>query len=142
MKSLFMAFLGISGGITIGSAIAAFLTLLRLIPRITQITETNEHIRLFEYVMMLGAVMFSFIYFSDFKLNMSKYLCIPVGLIMGTFLGLFTSALAEVLNVIPVLVKKLKAKHELEFIIIALIFGKLAGALYYWLGIMRVRSLF
>ncbi|NLJ78080.1 MAG: stage V sporulation protein AB [Tissierellia bacterium] len=142
MKLFFMGFLGLAGGITVGSAIAAFLTLLSLIPRITQITETNEHIKIFEYVMILGATIFSFIYFSDLRLNMSKYICIPVGLIMGTFLGLFTSALAEVLNVIPVFVKKFKAKHDLQFIIIALIFGKLAGALYYWLGIVKVKNLF
>ncbi len=136
-KAALMVLLGLSGGITVGSAAAAFLTLLKLVPRITQVTETNEYIKLFEYVMIIGATIFSFIYFSQFSFKVSKYICIPIGLVMGTFLGLFTSALAEVLNVIPVFAKKFKAKNELKYIIAALILGKLAGSLYYWLVFVK-----
>ena len=56
---------------------------------------------------------------------------------MGTFLGLFSSALAEVLNVIPVFSKKFKMKHQLKFIIVALMFGKVAGSLLYWLVFIK-----
>lgn len=136
-KAALMVLLGLSGGITVGSAAAAFLTLLKLVPRITQVTETNEYIKLFEYVMIIGATIFSFIYFSQFSFKVSKYICIPIGLVMGTFLGLFTSALAEVLNVIPVFAKKFKAKNELKYIIAALILGKLTGSLYYWLVFVK-----
>mgnify|MGYP000980189750 FL=1 len=56
---------------------------------------------------------------------------------MGTFVGLFASALAEVLNVVPVFAKKFKVKHELKFIIGALIFGKVVGSLFYWLVFIK-----
>ncbi|NLW22131.1 MAG: stage V sporulation protein AC [Tissierellia bacterium] len=129
--------IGLSAGITIGSAAAAFLTLLKVVPRLVQVTETSSHMKLFEYTLTIGFTIFSFIYFSDFNLKLNKYIAIPVGLIMGTFIGLFSSALAEVLNVIPVFAKKLKVKHELAYIIYALIFGKLIGSLYYWLIFLR-----
>lgn len=137
MKSILMVLIGVSGGITVGSAAAAFLTLIKIVPRIVQVTETNEHIKLFQYTITIGAIIFSFVYFSDFSFRISKYLSIPVGLIMGIFIGLFASALAEVLNVIPVFTKKFKAKHELKFIVAALIFGKTLGALYYWLVFIK-----
>lgn len=137
IKEILLVLIGISTGITIGSAAAAFLTLLRLVPRMAQITESNRHIKLFQHSITIGAIIFSFIHFLDFSLKLNKYFAIPVGLIMGTFLGLFSSALAEVLNVIPVFAKKFKLKHELKFVIGALIFGKLAGSLFYWLSFIK-----
>lgn len=137
-KMFFMALVGMSAGVTIGSAAAAFFTLLKFIPRLVQITESHDHIKLFESVITLGATVSSLLYFSHFTFRWNRLSCIPIGLAMGIFLGLFTSALAEVLNVIPVFSKKFKIKHELKFIIIALIFGKLAGALYYWLFYIKI----
>jgi len=136
-KTILLCFIGISAGITVGSAIAAFIALLQIIPRLTQITETRDYIKLYEYAFTLGATLFSFIYFSTFNFNLNKYLCIFLGLTMGTFVGLFASALAEVLNVVPVFAKKFKVKHELKFIIGALIFGKVVGSLFYWLVFIK-----
>jgi stage V sporulation protein AB len=64
---------------------------------------------------------------------LSKYLTIPIGLILGIFIGLLSSALAEVLNVIPVLSKKLKIKDNLKYIVWTLMLGKVAGSLYFWI---------
>ncbi|WP_336512975.1 stage V sporulation protein AB [Clostridium sp. Cult1] len=118
---------------TVGSAAAAFLTLLKIVPRVTQITETEEYIKIYEYIIIIGGTIASFIYFSSFKINISKYFSVLIGIAIGIFYGLFASALAEVLNVMPVFAKKFKAKHQLKFIIAALILGKLIGSLYYWL---------
>ena len=134
---MLMVLIGISVGITVGSAAAAFITLLEFIPRLTQVTETREYIKLYQYTFILSATIFSFIYFSTFNFKLNKYFSIPIGLTMGTFLGLFSSALAEVLNVIPVFSKKFKMKHQLKFIIVALMFGKVAGSLLYWLVFIK-----
>lgn len=131
-KAILMCLIGISAGITVGSAAAAFITLLQIIPRLTQITETRENIKLYEYIFTLSGTIFSFIYFSTSNLKLNKYFCIPIGVVMGSFLGLFSSALAEILNVVPVFAKKFKIKHELKFIIAALMLGKITGSLLYW----------
>ena len=120
-KAILLSLIGVSTGITVGSAAAAFLTLLKIVPRVTQVTETKKYIKLFEYVIIIGGIFAGLIYFSDIKLGTLKYLSVPVGITIGVFYGLFASALAEVLNVIPVFAKKFKAKHELKFIIGALI---------------------
>lgn len=114
------------------------MTLLKIVPRAAQATDTDDYIKLYEYGIIIGGTISSFIYFSNFKLSISKYFAIPVGIMIGIFFGLFASALAEVLNVIPVFAKKFKAKHELQYIIGALIFGKVVGALYYWLIFKKV----
>ena len=138
MKNILIFLIGISGGITVGSAIAAFFTLLEFVPRIAQITETEDNIVFFEYSMVLGATIGSVLSYTNFNLGLNKFVVIIVGILSGTFLGLFTSALAEVLDVIPVLAKKFKIKHQLMFIIISLIIGKIVGSLFYFLVFLKL----
>ena len=137
LKSILSCIIGLSGGITVGSAIAAFITLLKFVPRISQITETGKKIVFYGYSLMLGATIFSFIYFLDLNLRFHWFIVLVISGIIGIFLGLFTSALAEVLNVIPVFAKKFKVKHELIYIIGALIFGKVLGSIFYFLIFLK-----
>lgn len=137
MKNLFLVLIGVSGGITAGSAIAAFFTLLKFVPRVVQITGTHEHIVVYEYAMIFGAATGSLLSYIDFSFGFSPLFIILIGVLCGIFLGLFTSALAEVLNVIPVFAKKFKVKGELLYIIIALILGKVAGSLFFFLIFLK-----
>ncbi len=47
------------------------------------------------------------LYIFKFKINISKYFSVLIGIAIGIFYGLFASALAEVLNVMPVFAKKI-----------------------------------
>lgn len=137
MKIILIILIGIAGGITVGSAIAAFFTLLKFVARIAQITETWDNIALYEYCMVGGAVLGSVLCYGDINFGLNKFMIILIGLSSGIFLGLFTSALAEVLNVIPVFAKKFKIKHELTYVIAALILGKVFGSLFYFLVFLK-----
>lgn len=137
MKSMLMALVGLSAGITIGGAVAAFITLLDVIPRLAQITETKDYIKFYQHSFTLGATVFSFMYFFDFSVRSNKYFGVFVIFIMGAFIGLFSSALAEVLNVIPVFAKKFKIKHKLKYIIISLLIGKVTGSIWYWITFIK-----
>ncbi|MFY9214833.1 MAG: stage V sporulation protein AB [Tissierellaceae bacterium] len=133
MVELFMILLGLSGGLIVGGALAAFVTLLEIIQRLVQISETPNHLKLYQNAYTLGAITFTLSYFYDFHIDFDSFLIGIIGLLMGTFTGIFSSALAEVLNVIPVMSKKLKLKNDSKLMIYALLFGKVAGSLYYWL---------
>lgn len=133
MDKLFLAIVSIGGGIVIGGAFAAFYSLLQIIPRLVQISETNRFVRLYQNVFVLSSFIFTLVYFNDFNINLNKYLVLVIALFMGTFIGIFASALAEVLNVLPVLSKKLKFKDSIRYVIYSLMCGKLLGSLYYWI---------
>ncbi len=137
MKGILLFLIGISGGITVGSAIAAFFTLLKFVARVAQTTETWNKIVFYEYSMVLGASVGSILCYSDFNFRLNKFIVIVIGALSGVFLGLFTSALAEVLNVIPVFAKKFKIKFELIYVIVALILGKVVGSLFYFLVFLK-----
>lgn len=133
MISALMAIVGLGGGIIVGGAIAAFISLLGIIPRLIQISRTHQYKILYQNAFISGATIFTIVYFFDFSIELSNVLVCIIGMIFGVFIGLFSSALAEVLNVIPVMSKKLKIKDDLKLIVYALLLGRVAGSLYYWL---------
>ena len=137
MKSILFASIGLSAGLTIGGALAAFVSLLDFIPRLIQLTNTRKYVGLYQNCFCLGGLLFSLLYFFNYVFKLNRIISIIVSFIMGIFIGLFSSALAEVLNVIPVLTKKFKLKHKLKYIIAALLFGKTSGALWYWLVLSK-----
>lgn len=121
------------GGVAAGGALAAFITLIKLIPRLLELTATENFVKLYENVFALGSIVFTVLYFGDFSFALPNICAAPIGVIIGIFIGLFSSALAEVLNVIPAMSKKLKIKNELKYIIYALMLGKVCGSFYFWI---------
>lgn len=132
-EKILVVLVALGGGIVAGGALAAFIALINLIPRLVQMTQTRESIKLYENIFTAGSIVFTITYFGDFNLGLPNIVAIIVALFMGMFIGLFSSALAEVLNVMPVLSKKFKIKNELNYISYALLAGKVFGSLYYWL---------
>ncbi len=133
MKYLLIILIGLGGGLVVGNALAAFIVLLDIIPRLVQMSETQKYKLLYQNSFILGVIFFTIIYFTNFYIEINDICIGIIGLILGTYTGIFSSALAEVLNVIPVLSKKLKLKNELKILIVALLIGKVAGSLFYWL---------
>ena len=133
LSKVLLAFIGLSAGVVVGNAAGAFISLLGVVPRLAQISDTDEKIPLYQWILILSMTMFSFIFFSDFSFKFNKYLSIISGLFFGTFVGLFASALAEVLNVIPVLSRKMEITEYIPFLIIAILLGKVSASLLNWL---------
>lgn len=132
MKQILLILIGISTGLVVGGALAAFIAILNLIERFVQLSKSQKYIKLYEWVFSIGAIVFIYIYFSNTSVRFPSILVSATGLIIGIFIGFFSSALAEVLNVIPLISKKLKIKNELKYVIYSLMLGKVAGSLYFW----------
>ncbi|MNO07833.1 hypothetical protein D3C81_2302000 [compost metagenome] len=50
----------------------------------------------------------------------------------GIFVGMLAAALTEVLNVLPILAKRLHMQKYLLGLLMAMVFGKVAGSLFEW----------
>mgnify|MGYP001459848372 FL=1 len=61
MKIVLLIIIGISAGLTVGGALAAFITLLDFIPRLIQLTNTRKLIKLYQNIFALGGLIFSFL---------------------------------------------------------------------------------
>lgn len=130
---IFVIFLGLSGGLAVGAGFVAFLTVLGIIPRLTQLSKTDNSVRAYEWSVILGALFGSWISLHDVELNLSIFITAPIGMLCGLFVGMVAAALTEVLNVLPILAKRIGIDGKITFLIMALVFGKIVGSLYQWL---------
>ncbi|WP_159436065.1 stage V sporulation protein AB [Anaerosalibacter sp. Marseille-P3206] len=139
LKSIVLIAIGTSAGVIVGNAVAAFITLLQIIPRLIQNSDTLLYIKWYERTLILSMTLFSLAYFTNFSLKLPIYFTVILGIFFGAFIGIFSSALAEVLNVIPVLTKKLELEDYVFYLLIAIGLGKVSGSLMNWLVLVKIK---
>lgn len=132
IKDFFLIIVGLSGGLAVGSGFVAFLTVLGIIPRLVQLTKTYNSIRLYEWSVVLGAVLGTWVILQDIQLHLTYLLLIPIGLGAGLFVGMLAAALTEVLNVLPILSKRLGVNEQILVLLMAIVLGKICGSLFHW----------
>lgn len=129
---LFVMLTGLAGGLAVGSGFVAFLAVLGVIPRLTQLTKTMGMIYWYEWSVVLGAILGTFASIQDPIWHFSGFIAIPIGLAGGTFVGMLAAALTEVLNVFPILAKRIGIEDRIVTLIMAIVLGKVFGSLFHW----------
>lgn len=129
---------GLAGGIAVGSGFVAFLTVLDIIPRLGQATGLQKT-KSFEAAVVLGALVFTFIDFHSFQFGIFPIAAALIGLFCGIFVGMLAAALTEVLNVFPILAKRLHLGRFIAWLLMAMVFGKVAGSLFDWLVFQQLK---
>lgn len=133
IKQIFLCMLALSGGALVGTAAAAFVTLLDIVPRMAQVSDTSDKIGLYEITISLSATFISFLTLLGWGIGIkSKIFLVLVGLTLGIFVGLLASALAEVLNVMPVLLRRVRIQKYIIAVLIAIALGKMVGSFLSW----------
>jgi stage V sporulation protein AB len=133
IEILTVIFVGFAGGLVVGTGFVAFLVVLGVIPRLTQLTKTMQWIRAYEWSAVTGAVAGGWMSLRHSVLYISKYWLIPIGLLHGVFIGMLAAALTEVLNVWPILAKRIGVDDKIVILLMAIVFGKIAGSLFQWI---------
>lgn len=132
IKVIAVIFLGLSSGLVVGSGFVAFLTVLGIIPRLTQLSKTMKKIHSYEWAVIIGAVTGVVASLRDPVLGLSAIFLIPLGLTGGIFVGMTAAALTEVLNVIPILSKRIGLDGKIISLLMAIVFGKIFGSIFQW----------
>ena len=133
MSELFQIIIGFSSGISVGAGFIAFITILGVIPQLIQISHAQKHVKIFVVSIIFGTLCGTYFSFTPFTFNDSFLLLIIFGVGHGIFNGMLVAALAEILNVFPILAKRLQLKRYLLSLFMAIIFGKVVGSLFQWL---------
>jgi len=131
-----LAFIGLAGGIAVGSGMVAFLVVLDIIPRLAQITRSYGHIRLYEAAVITGALFFTVTDFFEWTYDFFPMSAALYGLLAGCFVGMLAAALTEVINVLPIIAKRIGMESYMIWLLMAMIFGKVFGSIIDWLGIL------
>lgn len=123
-------FLGLAGGIAVGGGIIALFIVLDVIPRLAQVTGSYDKVHWYEGAMVSGAFIGTVADFYQWHIHGPWLISGFIGLLNGVFVGLLAAALTEVLNVLPILAKRLRMQHYLFGLLLAMVFGKVAGSLF------------
>lgn len=136
MGKVFLMLLGFAEGIVIGAALVAFLLVLKIIPRLIRFGSSNQYLRIYQAVVISGAITASYVQFYSWHLPQfyffNQLLIIIIGFVFGIFVGLIAAALTETLKVLPILSRRLGLENEIKILLSFIILGKVAGALIYW----------
>lgn len=130
---LILILIGLGGGLAVGSGFVAFITVLDIIPRLTQLTNAHRYIRALEWALVSGALFFTLIDFFQWGAHLPIVLTAIYGLFAGIFVGTLAAGLTEVLNVFPILAKRMHMDGSLLLLLMAVVIGKVTGSLLQWL---------
>jgi stage V sporulation protein AB len=117
----------------VGAGFVAFLTVLGVIPRLTQLSKSMEMIQYYEWAVVTGVLAGVLASLRDPLLHISAYFLIPFGLTGGVFVGMLAAGLTEVVNVFPILAKRIRVDGEIIILVMAIVLGKIFGSIFQWL---------
>jgi len=132
LSNIFLIVIGLSGGLSVGCGFVAFLSVLGIIPRLSQLTKTHHFIREYEWSVVLSVVFGTWVGLRNTHFHLSYLLLIPIGIGAGIFVGLLAAALTEVLNVLPILAKRIGIHEQILLLLMAIVLGKVFGSLFHW----------
>ena len=112
LQIIFLALLGLSAGMIVAGGVFSFIVELGVISDFADRTHTGNHILIYP-----GRRIFLAIY----------------GLFGGIFVGCWAMALAEILNVFPIFMRRARIVRYLAVIVVMVALGKGIGAgLFFW----------
>ncbi|HET7578446.1 MAG TPA: stage V sporulation protein AB [Bacillales bacterium] len=133
IKAALLIIIGFANGIIVGAGFVAFLIIFGIVPRLMQLTKTSRFVRAYEWSITSGAVIGGWLGLRGNGLDLSGLWLIPIGLASGIFIGMLAAALTEVLNVLPILAKRIGIDEEkIVMLLMALVLGKIIGSLIQW----------
>ena len=133
MIALFLVVFSVASGLMVSAGIFAFIAAIGIVPRMAWRTGTRHFVRWYEDVIVLGGIWGTTTMFVDYRLPPSDFLLGCVALFNGFFVGVLAMALTEVLNVMPILMRRARLTKGLQWIILAFALGKVIGSLLYYL---------
>ena len=134
IKYVLLAVFGLGAGAGLAGGFFALIIALGIISRFAHQTKTGKYILLYEELVALGGCLGTFWYLYEWKIPMGKALLAVYGSFAGIFLGAWTMALTEVIDTIPIFMRRIYLRKGLVGAVWGLALGHTAGSfLYYFL---------
>jgi len=133
LKQSAAATIGFGSGLVIAGAVYAFLTIVGVVPRLAQKTQTTRQLRSYESALALGGIFGTLAGIFRFYIPIGHIGAVAISLAGGIFIGCLAMSLAEVLNVIPIMVRRARMQRGMFFLVLAIAIGKMVGSLLYFL---------
>ncbi len=138
IKECILAVIGLLCGAATAAGSFALITSLGIVPRMAGKSSTAVHVIAYENALILGGILGNVLSVcAGIRLPAGVWLLVIMGALSGIFVGCLGAALAEVLQVWPVLYRRCGLKRGMNVGMIFFALGKLTGALYFFLVLYR-----
>lgn len=132
-QMLILIILGLGAGFVVAGGVVAFISIIGLIPIMAYRTKTAGYMLWYENMIVLGSILGSIFTCWEIRLPISLFVGSAFTFAYGIFIGVLIIALAEVLDVWPIMNRRVKIRKGISFLVIAIALGKLVGSLCYWI---------
>lgn len=129
IRTVFLFLIGFAGGSIVAAGLYAFITMLKIIQRLSTCTKTVKYSLFFEDCVIVGAILGNLYSVFQWRLPLGPIFLVGYGSFSGIFVGCLAIALAEVINVIPAFSRRIRLKMGISFLIICVAIGKAVGSL-------------
>ena len=121
---------GLCGGLLVAGGLFAFLALVGVVTRLAAGTTTAKYLMFYEDMALLGCTAGNLLFIYGFHLPLGNVFLGMYGIGAGVFTGCLAAALAEVVNMMPVLSERVSLKKGMTGIMVMFALGKLVGSLF------------
>ena len=132
VKQIIMALIGLSAGSIVAGGLFGFVVSLGIVSDFADRTGTADRIGLYEDAVAVGGILGNLVLLYDIPLTAISPLMGVFGIFSGVFVGCWALALAEVLNVFPIFLRRINLTKGIGFIILGIAIGKVLGATVYF----------
>ena len=132
VKQILMALIGLSAGSIVAGGLFGFVVSLGIVSDFADRTGTANRIGLYEDAVAVGGILGNLVLLYDIPLAAISPLMGVFGIFSGVFVGCWALALAEVLNVFPIFLRRINVTKGSGFVILGIAVGKVLGASAYF----------
>ena len=134
-QNILLAFIGLSAGAAVAGGLFSFIIGLGVVSDFADRTHTGECILLYEDSVALGGSLGNIFSIYQIAIPGGQWLAAIFGIFTGIFVGCWAMALAEILNMFPIFIRRVKLLQCIPYIILGIALGKGLGALlFFWQG--------
>ena len=131
-KQILLGILGLSAGMGTAAGLFSFIIGLGDVSDFADRTHNGEKILWYEDCIAAGGILGNLFWVYQIWIPGGRWLLSVFGLFSGIFVGCWSMALAEVLNIFPIFVRRIKLIKCIPFLILGMALGKGIGAIWYF----------
>lgn len=134
-QQILLAVIGLSAGVAVSGGLFSFVVELGVIADFADRTHTGDKVLFYEDCTALGGIVGNVLYVFHIAIPAGDWGLAVFGSFAGIFVGCWAMALAEILNVFPVFMRRIRITRYICAFIVSLAVGKGVGAcLFFFQG--------
>ena len=128
VQQILLAAIGLSAGVAVSGGLFSLIVELGVIADFADRTHTGDQVLFYEECTALGGILGNILYVFKIGVPAGNWGLGIFGIFAGIFVGCWAMALAEVLNVFPVFMRRARIVRYMSVFVISLAVGKGLGA--------------